>query len=163
MLTSINYYGYGEFIQYYSDGTRKMEISDGNITYYNDDTNNSIKWVIGENGMSKSIDRWSTFKLCKTDAAGSDVKTTSSLIGETYSEFQAGDTSTNTKYNGLTVSGEQNGTSPTAAGITKIADGWYTYTMPPLMTVDHATALRTLIEYKDGYKTGQTKQLEWSL
>ena len=163
MLTSINLNGCGEFIQYYPDGKRKMEISDGNIIYYKDDDNNSIKWVIGENGMSKSIDRWSTLKLCKTDETGSNVKTTSPLIGETYSEFRAGDNSTNTRYYGLTVFGEQNGTSPTDTSIKKIADGWYTNTMPPLMTTDYTTALRTLIEYKDGYKTGQTKQLEWTL
>lgn len=171
MLTSINYNGRGEFIQYYPDGKKKMEIADGNIIYYNDDAKNSTKWVIGENGTSQSIDSWSVFQLCKTDSDGSNVKTTSTLSGETYSEFRAGANSINTKYNGLTVSGRQTGTSPTALGITKIEDGWYTNTAAAFLKTNvnssgfatgFATASRIIYEYKNGNKTGNMKTIQWA-
>lgn len=170
MLTSINYNGRGEFIQYYPDGKKKMEIADGNIIYYNDNTSNTTKWVIGENGTSQSIDSWSVFQLCKTDSTGLNVQTTSPLSGDTYSEFRAGANSINTKYNGLTVSGRQTGTSPTALGIKNIEDGWYTNTAAAFMKMntnssgfatDFATASRILYEYKGGYKTGNIKRIEW--
>ena len=170
MLTSINKEGAGEFIQYYPDGKKKMEITDGKIIYYDDDTNNSIKWVIGESGKAQSVDSWRTLQLYKTNPSGSDVKTEYPLTGETYSEFGASMNSTNKSYNGLTVKGKQNGTSPSDTGLTKIENGWYTNTGAAFLEMNENssgvatgyTASRTIIEYKDGKKTGQIKRIEWA-
>lgn len=166
MLTSINKEGNGEFIQYYPDGKKKMEIADGRIIYYNDDAKNSQKWVIGENGTAQSIDNWTVFQLCKTDPDGSNVRTISTLNGDTYSKFHAGENSVNKSYEGLTVFGRQNGTSPTNSGLIKIANGWYTNTGIAFINANvnssgFATASRTLIEYENGKETGNIKRIEW--
>lgn len=171
MLTSINKEGNGEFIQYYPDGKRKMEIADGRIIYYNDDPKNSQKWVIGENGTAQSIDNWTVLQLCKTDSVGSNVRTESTLNGDTYSKFHAGENSVNKSYEGLTVFGRQNGTSPTGSGLVKIANGWYTNTAAAFIKTNvnssgfatgFATASRTLIEYENGKETGNIKRIEWA-
>ena len=171
LLTSINKEGNGEFIQYYPDGKKKMEIADGRIIYYNDDPKNSQKWVIGENGTAQSIDNWTVFQLCKTDPDGSNVRTESTLNGDTYSKFHAGENSVNKSYEGLTVFGRQNGTSPTDSGLIKIADGWYTNTAAAFIKTNvnssgfatgFATASRTLIEYENGKETGNIKRIDWA-
>ena len=168
LLTSINKEGAGEFIQYYPDGKKKMEIADGRIIYYNDDTKNSQKWVIGENGTAQSIDNWTIIQLYKTNPEGSDIRTTSPLRGETYSVFHAGENSVNKNYEGLTVSGRETGTSP--ANATSKADGWYTNTSAAFVMLNQdsygiatgtPTASRIIYEYKNGYKTGNMKTIEW--
>lgn len=164
LLTSINMEGAGEFIQYYPDGKKKMEIADGRIIYYNNDDKNSQKWVIGGNGTAQSIDNWTTIQRYKTNSEGSDVKTTSPLSGETYSVFHAGENSVNKDYEGLTVSG-QTGTSPANVPSSKKADGWYTNTAAAFVMSDQTTefpiASRILYEYKNGYKTGNVKRIKW--
>lgn len=160
MLTSINIGGHGEFVQYYADGNKKMEISDGNIIYYNDDTRNSVKWIIGENGTSETIDNWSTITLCRTDETGSNVKTLGNLSGEEFSVFYGGENSANAKYSGLTVKGKQSGISPTATWLQTIPDGWYTNTGFALRigNADGTTsAVRRLYEYSRGYQTGHPR------
>ncbi len=160
MLTSINYGGHGEFVQYYADGNKKMEISDGNIIYYNDDTKNSVKWIIGENGTSETIDNWSTITLCRTDETGSNVQTVGNLSGEEFSVFNAAENSANANYSGMTVKGKQSGISPTATWLQKIPDGWYTNTGFALRirNADGTTsAVRRLYEYSEGKIKGHPK------
>ncbi len=154
LRTSINQEGNGEFIQYYPDGKKKMEIANGNIIYYNDDTKNSLKWIIGENGTSETIDNWSEITLCKTDETGSNVQTRGTLIGEDFSVFNTAVTSVNAKYIGLTVKGKQSSISPTDTGLKKIPDGWYTDTGFAYIYRNAdgtSSARRTLYEYIGGY------------
>lgn len=163
-IATVNEFGDGAYIQYYQSGRKRMELGGGAIIYYNDNTDNTIKWVLGESGTisTQSLDRWVEIYLVATDSTGSNVKKQALSVGGTmYKRFAPGASSIYTSYINLTVNSTVNSaTTPNnVPSASYIPNGWYT---APVIAYTYAgdpenTYRRKLRYYSNGIKTQEVE------
>ena len=156
IISTMNEFGDGSYIQYYSSGRKRMEFGGGMIAYFNDDIANSLKWSLGSSGsvVTTTIDRWIERYYKATDANGSNVKLTY-VTGSKYKIFVAASSSIYTEYNGLTVKG----TVPDAASPNSLSSddliplGWYAIPGSAYQKTEEPANQyhRRLIQYVAGY------------
>ena len=162
MIASVNINGFGEYIQYYSGGTKKkMEFTDGQIIYYNNNDSNSVKWILGESGTIGTIDGWTWINLvAMSSETDTKIQRVGKLDGKTYGVFTAGESSTNDKYDGLTGIASSNSAPSTVTGIS----GWFTRGNVAATKIDSLfdeQYSRGIIYYVDGF-VKNFEVIEWT-
>lgn len=166
-IATMNEYGDGAYIQYYSSGRKRMEFGSGVITYYNDDSNNTVKWTLGSSGSIDhgSIDIWRDTYLVPTDADGSNVRKRN-IVGDKYKVFVPGSSSPYASYSGLTViSSVSDASLPSSVSPSNyIPAGWYAIPGLALKNLDDPenTYRRKLRYYTNG-KISSTKEIVFTI